>query len=313
MPTWSHEFETFITLLHHYSRRSIHFPVSWQRRLPGVILSGELANQIEFEKTSAAGVPGEWVRHDNATRGRVIFYLHGGGYCIGNIDSHRELLCRLALSGATSVFAIDYRLAPEHPFPAQLEDSIAAYRWLIDDQGIDPAGIVIAGDSAGGGLTLSTLIRLRDRGEALPAAAVCLSPWADLEARGGSFLSNERFDYLSRPAVRKFARRFVAKHDLRNPLAAPVHADLTGLPPLLIQAGGAESLLDDSLTLARKARDAGVAVELDVWPGMVHVWQLFAAFVPQGKAAIDDIGRFVRHHTGGAADVASRSAAASAD
>jgi len=295
-PTWSHQFETLITFLHHYGRRSIYLPLSWQRRLPGVMLDSELADRVTLEPTTAAGVPAEWIRPGDAVAGRVLFYLHGGGYSIGSIDSHRELLCRLALAGRTSVLAIDYRLAPEHPFPAQLDDSIAAYRWLLDE-GIEPGQIVIAGDSAGGGLTISTLVKLRDDGRPLPAGGVCLSPWTELEARGGSFLSNERYDYLSRAAVRKFARRFATGADLRHPLAAPIYADLTGLPPLLIQAGGAESLLDDSLALARNARRAGVDVSLEVWPDMVHVWQLFAAFVPEGAAAIEDIGDFIRGRT----------------
>ncbi len=291
-PTWSHEFETFITFLHHYARRSIHLPISIQRKLPGIILNAELVNQIDFEPVDAGGVPGEWLRHADAAPGRVLYYLHGGGYSIGSIDSHRELLCRLALAGNTNVLAINYRLAPEYRFPAQLEDSLASYHWLLE-QGIAAERIVIAGDSAGGGLTMSTLLQLRDNGQPLPAAAVCLSPWVDLEGTSGSFITNEPYDYLSRKAIRNYAKRFVDTVDLRNPLAAPIHADLSGLPPLLIQAGGAESLLNDSLTLARNARDAGVDVALDVWPDMIHVWQLFSNFVPEGAAAIEQIGQFI--------------------
>jgi len=291
-PSWSHEFETFATFLHHYARRSVYLPLRMQRNMPGLILDGELTRRVSFEDVDAGGVPSEWFRHDEAEPGRVLLYLHGGGYSICSIDSHRELMCRLAIAGKTAVLGIEYRLAPEHPFPAQLEDSTSAYRWLLD-QGIEPKRIIIAGDSAGGGLTMSTLLQLRDDGDPLPAAGVLLSPWVDLEASSGSYIANEPYDYLSRRAIRRYAKRFVGTADLRNPLAAPIHADLSGLPPLLIHAGGAEALLNDSLQLARKARDAGVEVQLDVWPDMTHVWQLFASFVPEGVEAIDQIGRFV--------------------
>lgn len=272
-----------------------------QRNLPRSILDGELASTVRFEKVDAGGVPGEWFRHDDSDRGRVLYYLHGGGYSIGSIDSHRELLCRLCLATGASVLAIDYRLAPEHPFPAQLEDARAVYHWLLG-QNYAAGRIVIAGDSAGGGLTMSTLVSLRDRGEPLPAAGVCLSPWVDLEGCGLSFDTNAAYDYLDRRSIRTFASRFVRDEELRNPLAAPIYADLTGLPPLLIQAGGAESLLDDALVLARNARNAGVEVELEVWPDMIHVWQLFANLAPEGQEAIERIGSFIRAHTESAVD-----------
>ena len=157
----------------------------------------------------------------------------------------------------------------------------------------------MAGDSAGGALTLSTLVNLRDSRDPMPAAGVCLSPWCDLEANSGSMLNNAKFDYVNQRAVRHYAKYFIDPKDLRNPLAAPVHADLHGLPPLLIQVGGAEALLDDAVRVAQRARDAGVTVELDVWPDMIHVWQLFAFLSPVGTQAIEKIGRYVIARTGG--------------
>jgi acetyl esterase/lipase len=199
-------------------------------------------------------------------------------------------LCRAAKASALS---IEYRLAPEAKFPAQLEDALKAYRFLLGT-GLPPECIALAGDSAGGGLVLSTLVRLRELALPLPAAGVCLSPWVDLEATGGTMTTNERFDYISKRAIAQYTRRFVSDDEIRHPLAAPLYADLTGLPPLLIQAGSAEVLLDDSRRIADKARRAGVDVTLHIWEDMIHVWQLFAFMIPQGAAAIDEIGSFVR-------------------
>jgi acetyl esterase/lipase len=201
-------------------------------------------------------------------------------------------MCRASRANALS---LGYRLAPEHRFPAQLDDALAAYLWLLA-QGNDPRQIVVAGDSAGGGLTLSLLVKLRDSGYPLPAAAVCLSPWVDLEGLGPSAELNERYDYISRRALAQYRKRFVDDENVRNPLAAPLYADLRKLPPLLVQVGSAEVLLDDSRRIVERAREAGVDVTLRIWEDMIHVWQLFAFMVPQGSAAIDEIGAFVREH-----------------
>jgi acetyl esterase/lipase len=222
----------------------------------------------------------------------VLLYLHGGGYSIGSLRSHREPVSRLCAESGVRGLLVDYRLAPEHRFPAQLVDAKAAYRWLLD-AGIDPSRIVVAGESAGGGLTLSLLVSLRDEGAPLPAAAICVSPWIDLEMRGASMTYNARFDYVSREVLEVYARRFVARSERRDPLAAPVHADLRGLPPMLVLAGGAEVLLDDARALTARARDAGVDVRLEIEDDMIHAWPLFSG-MPSARRAIERMAAYVR-------------------
>jgi acetyl esterase/lipase len=194
------------------------------------------------------------------------------------------------------VLLIDYRLAPEHPHPAAVEDSTRAYRWLLET-GSNPKRMAIAGDSAGGGLTVATLVALRDAGVPLPAAAVCLSPWVDLEGIGESMTTKAAVDpMVQREPLLRMASMYLAGQDPRTPLAAPLYADLRGLPPLLIQVGTAETLLDDSVRLAERARAAGVQVTLEPWEDMIHVWQAFAAMLPEGQQAIERIGEFLRQH-----------------
>jgi len=302
-PTWDSTFETVAELFHQGSRRIIRLTVDAQRRATGTVVLGfpssPLYKETRFEKVDAGGVPAEWFRRADADGGRVILFFHGGGYGLGSIDTHRDLLARAGRAARATALSVEYRLAPEHRFPAQLEDAIAAYRFLLAE-GIPPNRIVVAGDSAGGALVLSLLVKLRDDGAPLPAASVCLSPWVDLEVRGSTIDANDRYDYISRRALTQYSKRFVDDADLRNPLAAPLYADLHGLPPLLIQVGSAETLLDDSRRIAARARDAGVDVRLRVWEDMIHVWQLFAFIAPQGSAAIEEIGAYVREHVPGA-------------
>jgi len=249
---------------------------------------------LRTESVSAGGVPAEWVVAAGAPTDRVIFYLHGGGYCIGSINTHRDMAARLSAAARARVLLIDYRLAPEHPFPAAVDDATAAYRWLLS-AGTSPARTVIAGDSAGGGLTVATLVALRDAGQPLPAAAVCLSPWVDLEGLGESMTTKASVDpMINVDGLRQYAKHYLAGQNARSPLAAPLYADLSGLPPLLIQVGTAETLLDDSTRLAERARKAGVDVTLEPWEDMIHVWQAFAAMLPEGQQAIERIGEFVR-------------------
>jgi len=244
----------------------------------------------------AGGVAAEWIAAPNAVENCVILYLHGGGYVFGSIDTHRELAFRIAKSAGMRALCIDYRLAPESPFPAALEDAVATYRWLLST-GIKPEHIVIAGDSAGGGLAITTLLALRDAGELLPAAAVCLSPWIDLEAQGESMMTNAETDpIITMEFIQFLTQHYLRTRDLRNPLAAPLYADLTGLPPLLIQTGGAETLLDDAIRIAKRCQIAGVHTELEIWNDMIHVWQLFATVLPEGQKAIDRIGKFIRRY-----------------
>jgi len=257
-----------------------------------------LPEDVRCEPVDAGGIPGEWVSALGADPDRVIYHLHGGAYCVGSIKTHREMVSRIARAAAARALIIEYRLAPEHPFPAAIEDATAACRWLLST-GVDPARLVIAGDSAGGGLTVATLVALRDAGDPLPAAAVCLSPWIDLEGLGESVTRNASTDpWFNREGLVLAGQAYLGGADPHTPLAAPLYADLTGLPPLLIQTGGAEMLLDDSTRLAEKAKAAGVDVTLEVWDDMIHVWQAFAAMLPEGQQAIDRIGQFIREHIG---------------
>jgi len=258
----------------------------------------QAAADVRCEPVDAGGVPAEWITTPEATDGRVICYLHGGGYTLGSINTHREMISRISRAAGARTLAIDYRLAPENPFPAAVEDSTGAYRWLLST-GVDPARLVIAGDSAGGGLTVATLVALRDAGEPLPQAVVCLSPWVDLEGLGESMTTKAEADpMVPRQAGLQWAKAYLGDAHPRTPLVSPLYADLTGLPPLLIQVGTAETLLDDSTRLAERAKSAGVDVALEVWDDMFHVWQFFAAMLPEGQQAIDRIGEFIREHTG---------------
>jgi monoterpene epsilon-lactone hydrolase len=254
-------------------------------------------DDVAVEHVSAGGVPAEWVTAPGADPGRVMLYLHGGGYAVGSIGTHRGLAGRLAQATAARVLLIDYRLAPEYPFPASVQDATTAYHWLLGE-GVKPERLTVAGDSAGGGLTIAALVALRDAGDPLPAAAVCQSPWVDLEGTGESITTKADVDPIVRKELlEQMADWYLAKADPRTPLAAPLYADLHGLPPLLIQVGTAEILLDDAIRLAANARQAGVDVTLEPWEDMIHVWQLFAPMLPEGQQAIDRIGAFVKQHT----------------
>jgi monoterpene epsilon-lactone hydrolase len=294
-PSWDEGFETWATVLRHYGLRSTLLPLSVQRRAISNVVPSVRRRGMTYETVSAGGVPAEWFRPVGCDESRVLLYLHGGGYSIGSIDSHRDPVAGLCAAAGVRALLIDYRLAPEHPFPAQLEDAVAAYRWLLD-QGVHPARIVVAGESAGGGLTLSTLLALRDARIPFPAAAICGSPWVDLEMQGESMKTNARYDYLSRGVLRDYASRFVGRENLRNPLAAPLHADLRGLPPLLILAGGAEVLLDDARAIAANARAAGVDVTFEVEPDMIHAWFLFGRNFARSQASLERMARFIAQH-----------------
>lgn len=256
-----------------------------------------IPSDLRVERVDAGGVPGGWLSVPDASDDRVILFLHGGGYVIGSIQTHRSMIARLSRAAAARTLAIEYRLAPEHPFPAAVEDATAAYRWLLA-QDVDPARLVISGDSAGGGLAVATLVSLRDAGETLPAAGVLLSPWTDLAATGDSLTTNaERDPLVQREGLENMARMYLGDADPRTPLASPLYANLEGLPPLLIHAGAAEAILDDSVRLDQRARAAGVESVLEVWEDMIHVWHYFADMLPEGRKAIDRIGEFIRERT----------------
>ena len=220
--------------------------------------------------------------------------LHGGGYALGSLDSRRHLAARAALALKGRVLLLDYRRSPEHPFPAAVDDALAAYRWLIET-GVDPAKLAVAGDSAGGGLTVAVLLAARDAGLGLPAAAVCISPWANLENKGASYGAKANVDPMVRHADLELwtAAYLGTSTPRRTPLASPVYADLKGLPPFLIQVGSSEVLLSDSHLLADRLKEAGVSVNLHVWPEMIHVWHWFAPVLSEGRAAIDELASFL--------------------
>lgn len=242
----------------------------------------------------AGGVPAEWVVAPEADDDRVVLYLHGGGYSLGSLDSHRLLVANISRAAKARVLSVDYRLAPEHPYPAAVDDAVAAYRWLLG-QGVNADRIVISGDSAGGGLTLATLLALRDAGDPLPAAAVPLSPWADLEGTGESMRTRAAVDLMIQPdRLKETADLYANGADLRHPQLSPVHGDYAGLPPLLIQVGDAEVLLDDATRVASIAKAAGVDVTLEVWDDMPHVFQSFVGLLPEADDAVERIGQFVR-------------------
>ena len=252
-----------------------------------------------YKRVNAGGVAAEWVTAEGAPESRVVLYLHGGGYIIGSTRTHRPLMAELSRASSARVLGLDYRLAPEHPFPAPVEDAVAAYRWLLNE-GYDPARIAVAGDSAGGGLTVAALVQIRYVGLPMPGAAVCISPWVDMEGLGESMETKADADpMVGKEGLLLSAKTYLGGSDPRAPLAAPLYADLRGLPPTLIQVGDAEVLLDNSTRLAGIAREAGVHVEMDVWDDMIHVWHLFAPILPEGRQALSQAGEFIKKHTGG--------------
>lgn len=237
---------------------------------------------------------GEWLLPaDSTTTMPVILYLHGGGYSIGSSLSCRPLCSRLAFHAHCRVFSLNYRLAPEHKFPAALDDAIAAYRWLLQQE---PASrIYIAGDSAGGGLTMATLLQIRNEQLPMPAGAMGLSAWLDLECSSASYNTNKNIDLLASPEGLRFVgRAYASKQVNTNPLVSPFYTkDLKGLCPLLIQVGSAETLLDENIHFAEQAKRDGVTVELQVWPNMVHVWHSLYGQIPEAQAAIESIGEWL--------------------
>jgi epsilon-lactone hydrolase len=264
-----------------------------QRRAGMERISERVPAEVICERVSAGGVGAEWISAPGASADRVILYFHGGGYVLGSISTHRAMISRIARASDARALAIDYRLAPEHPFPAAVDDAIASYRWLIA-QGYKPGRIVIAGDSAGGGLAVAALLAIRDAKLPMPAGAVPISPWTDLEGTGDSIRTRAARDVMvTQDNLAQSAKQYYGANNPKNPLVSPVHADFRGLPPMLIHVGDAEILLDDATRVAERAKAAGVKVELEVWPDMPHVWHVFAKILPEGQQAIDKIGKFV--------------------
>ena len=252
------------------------------------------ADDIVVEKVSAHGVPAEWTSAPGADASRAVLYVHGGGYVIGSLDSHRHVASEIARDLGARTLALHYRLAPEHPFPAPVEDTLAGYRYLLE-QGIKPGNIVIAGDSAGGGLVVAALVAIRDADLAQPACGWCISPWVDMEGIGESMTGLAATDpIVQKEPLLEMSVLYLNGADPRAPLAAPLYADLRGIAPLFIQVGAAETLLDDATRLASVAGAANVRVTLEIWPEMVHVWHLFHPALAAGRRAIAAGARHVR-------------------
>lgn len=248
---------------------------------------------VEITAVSVAGMSGERIVGPMSRPDRHLLYLHGGGYTYGSPSLYRDFTWRLAAACRATVLCIDYRLAPEHPFPAALDDSVAAYRWLLAE-GADPRHIAVAGDSAGGGLVLANLMRLRDEGAPLPAAAALISPWTDLALTGESLRRGAPKDpIVSFAAAAHNARLYLAATDPRYPYASPLYGNPAGLPPTLILVGSDELILDDAVRMAERMRAAGCETELDVVPGMFHGWHMFARLIPEARHSIARIGTFV--------------------
>lgn len=252
-----------------------------------------VAEDVRFEAATLGGIPARWSSTPGASRDRAVLYLHGGGYMLGSSQAYRPLFSEMARAAGARGVAIDYRLAPENPFPAAVDDAVAAYRALLG-QGIAAGAIAIAGDSAGGGLTVATLVAARDAGLPMPTAAVAISPWADMECTGATLVSKAAEDpSLNRAGLIGMGTAYLNGQSARNPLASPIYANLAGLPPLLIQVGSIEVLLDDATRLAARAGEANVEVQLEIWPRVPHVWHGFAFRLSEGRDAIAAAGAFI--------------------
>lgn len=258
-----------------------------------------LPADVTVEPVNASGVRAEWTSTPQADRETALLYLHGGGFVIGSLDSHRHLVAEAGRAANTWSLALDYRLAPEHPFPAAVEDAVLGYRFLLS-RGYEPGCIAVAGDSAGGGLVVSAMIAIRDAGLPQPGCGWCISPWVDLEAIGETMATKAAADpTVQKAGILDMAEMYLKGADPRSPLAAPLYADLAGIAPLLIQVGAAETLLDDAIRLAKVAGAADIGIDLQIWPEMVHVWHLFHPELKAGLRAIEAGGAFVRAHTSG--------------
>ncbi len=287
-------------LIHALRSRPPSNHLSWEVRrqnMEEAMLGLSLPEDVTLQPDSAGGVPVEWIHTPGADPERTIVYFHGGGYTLGSITTHRYLMQNVARAARARLLAVDYRLAPEHPHPAAVEDAVTAVRWAIAS-GADPKRTTIAGDSAGGGLTLAALISLRDQGDPQPAAGVLLSPWTDLTTSGDSIESKKDDDpMVTVEGLTGMARAYVGEGaSLDQPLASPLFANLSNLPPLLTQVGSAEILLDDAVRLDQRAQDAGVASRLEVWDKMFHVFQAFPS-LDETEQALSSIGEFVQEHT----------------
>jgi monoterpene epsilon-lactone hydrolase len=279
--------------------KSLPRPTNWaerRERLDAVASSYGVAADIAFEPVRIGMCDAEWSLAPGSDPSRVLLYFHGGGYCSGSIRSHRGMVSEIGRAAKVRTLALCYRLAPEHPFPAALEDAVTAVEHLLA-MGIPADRIAIGGDSAGGGLALATLTRLRDAGRPLPACVWLVSPWVDLEMTGASIDTKDADDPLiHRAYLQELAKAYCGSESARNPLISPVHADLRGLPPTLVQVGSAETLLDDAVAVVEHFGEANVATTLEIWPRMIHAWHLWSAHLTAGRQASASAGAYIDGH-----------------
>jgi monoterpene epsilon-lactone hydrolase len=275
-------------------------PVGWtarRQRLDEVGSVWPAADDIALAAADLGGAPGEWSSAPGSDAARVLLFFHGGGYCSGSILSHRRMATEAGRAAGMRTLAIGYRLAPEHPFPAALDDALTAWRFLRQ-QGVAASQIAVGGDSAGGGLTVALITGLRDAGEELPACAWLVSPWTDLTMSGSTLASKDAVDpIIHKGYLEELAAAYVpAGVGRKDPRVSPLYADLSGLPPTLIQVGSAETLLADATRFAAAAGAADVPVTLEIWPHMIHAWPLWNAHLEPGRRALASAGAFIRAH-----------------
>lgn len=268
-----------------------------RKGMDAITAGWEPPGDVAYEPVDAGGVPAEWTTTPESETERTVVYFHGGGYTLGSIQSHRPLVTRLARESRARVLSVDYRLGPEHPHPAAVEDACTAFRFVLDG-GATPGSVALAGDSAGGGLTAAALVALREAGGPQAGAGVCISPWLDLTLSGESMETRADEDPMVGPDMLRLMADAYAGDAKHHPTASPLFAELAGLPPLLVQVGTAEILLDDATRFAERAEAAGVDLELEVWDEMVHVWHAFADLLPEGRQATERIGAWLRRTLG---------------
>lgn len=277
-------------------------PVGWaerRERIDAVASVDGVAPDIRFEPARIGPCEAEWSLAPGSDASRVLLFFHGGGYCSGSIRSHRGMVSEAGRAAKVRTLALGYRLAPEHPFPAALDDALAAFEHLLG-LGIPARRIAIGGDSAGGGLSLAMMAQLRDSGRPLPGCAWLASPWVDLDVTGASMESKATIDPLiHREYLKELAAAYLDGASARDPLASPLHADLSGFPPALIQVGSAETLLDDAVRIAGRLGAADVSTQLEIWPQMIHAWPLWAKRLTAGREALASVGRFLQQHLSG--------------
>ena len=261
-----------------------------------VKLVEKIPSRVKVDTVQIDELYAEWIVPPGADEQQVILHFHGGGYVSGSVAIHKLFCIELANATGVRILLPEYRLAPENPFPVALDDALAAYHWLLG-QGFDAKNIIVSGDSAGGGLALVTTLALRDAGEDTPAAVFCISPWTDLKLTGDSYREKSKTDpILNTKDLKDWALCYAGENNLSNPLVSPAYADFHDFPPILIQVGSEEILLDDAATVAEKAKAAGVDVTLRIWPGMWHVWHATGTWLPEAREALAEIGQFVREH-----------------